>query len=155
MEIREMRKEDTGRIAVITEIAWRDVSLHKMMEDRHGLIGSKSWKQRKVDDLLSFCEKDSSSVIVAVKDNSVVGYATFGMIKEDRMGYVLNNAVDPSFQGKGIGTALNKWILDHFRNQGIKIVRVTTLEKDRAAKRVYEKNGFKELARSIHYSTEL
>ncbi len=77
------------------------------------------------------------------------------MIKEDSMGYVLNNAVDPAFQGKGIGTALNRWILDHFRDQGIKIVRVTTLEKDRAAQRVYEKNGFKELARSIHYSKEL
>jgi ribosomal protein S18 acetylase RimI-like enzyme len=150
-----MIKEDTGRIAAITEIAWSGASLHELMEERHGSIGNKSWKQRKVDELLSSCEKDPSSVIVAVKDNSVVGYATFSMIKEDRMGYVLNNAVDPAFQGKGIGTALNRWILDHFRNQGIKIVRVTTLEKDRAAQRVYEKNGFKELARSIHYSTEL
>ena len=94
-------------------------------------------------------------MIVAVVDNNVVGYAAFRINKEDKIGNVGNNAVDPAYRGKGVGTAMNKWILDYFRKEGLSIARVETMVHDIAAQKVYEKHGFKELARTIHYSMSL
>ncbi len=155
MQIRKMKPEDSPRIAAINESAWNDNTLYKLLEDRYGLIGSKDWRRRKVDDMQSFCREHPNNVIVAVEDGSVVGYAAFTIDNEDKVGHVSNNAVDPHYQGRGIGSAMNRWVLDHFGGEGVKIARVSTLLHDQAARRVYEKNGFEELARTIHYSMQL
>lgn len=47
------------------------------------------------------------------------------------------------------------WIVDHFRKEGLRVAYVMTMAHDIPAQKVYEKLGFKELARTIHYSTPL
>ena len=153
--IRKMQTDDLAAIVAITGEAWGDYTLHKLLEDRHGVIGGKGWKERKIADIRGFCEAQPENVLVAEENGQVVGYATFSVNKEDAVGHVQNNAVDPRFQGKGIGTMLNKQVIDHFRTIGLRIARVATMEHDKPAQRVYEKQGFKEIARSIHYSMEL
>lgn len=153
MNIRKLNKTDFGRIAQITEAAWGNKTMYKLLEDRHGIIGGSRWQDKKIKDILDFCEKTPSNVIVAEQDGIIAGYASFS--QAGTIGNILDNAVSPDFQGKGIGTTLNKWILDYFQSCGIKIVRVSTMEHDSPARRVYEKNGFKEIAKTIHYSMEL
>lgn len=155
MQIREMRQGDVDQIAEITRIAWGNMTLHKLLEDRHGLIGNRDSAARKAQEVKSTCEKTPSNVIVAVEEDAVVGYATFWVNKDDRVGHVGNNAVDPAFRGRGIGTALVGWVLEHFRREGLRVACVSTLAHDLPAQRVYEKHGFKELGRSVHYSMEL
>jgi len=155
MNIRRIQAADLPAIIAITSVAWGEMTLHKLLEDRHGMIGSKGWAERKVEDIKTFCEKNPAQVIVAEEDGGIVGYATFYMEKEDKVGYVSNNAVAPAFRGRGIGTAMNRWILDFFRKEGLRIARVATMSHDIAAQKVYEKQGFKELARTIQYSMEL
>ena len=155
MHIRNMQKSDLGRIVEITAVAWGDMTIHKLMQDRHGVIGNMEWRERKVHEIESLCRVAPANVIVAVQTNTVVGYATFSINKEDKVGYVGNNAVDPSFQGKGIGAAMNRWIVQHFKEEGLRVARVSTMAHDFAAQRVYERRGFKEVARSIHYSLAL
>ena len=155
MQIRKMQQKDMKRIVEITRSAWNENTLYKLLEDRHGLIGNKGWQERKVGDLEDFCRRRPGDVIVAVEGDKVLGYASFGINTEDAVGNVLNNAVDPGFQGRGVGTAMNKWIIDLFRKERLRIAKVITLQHDKAARRVYEKGGFKELARSVHYSMEL
>lgn len=155
MNIRKMQQPDLDRIIEITRIAWGEMTLLKLMEDRHGVIGNKGWDERKADEVKSSCEKNPSNVIVAIENNIVAGYATFRINKEDEIGHVGNNAVDPAFQGRGIGTAMNGWIIEHFKKEGLRIVRVSTLAHDIPAQKIYEKHGFKELGRTIHYSMRL
>ncbi len=155
MQIRKMKPDDMERIVAITETAWGDVTVHKILEDRYGIIGQKGWKERKADEVQALFGKIPDNVVVAVEDDKVVGYASFTIDAEDAVGHVQDNAVDPEYQGRGIGSAMNKWVLDHFRSEGVKIARVGTLLHDKAARRVYEKNGFEELARSIHYSMRI
>ena len=155
MNIREMQQGDLDRIIEITRTAWGDMTLYKLMEERHGVIGDRGWNERKTHEVKSACEKNSSHVIVAVENNSVVGYAMFWIDREDEVGHVRNNAVDPAFQGRGIGTAMTGWIVDYFRKEGLRVACVSTMLHDIAAQKVYEKWGFKEIARSIHYSTPL
>jgi len=46
-------------------------------------------------------------------------------------------------------------VLETFSQEGMKYAYVRTLEHDVPARRLYEKAGFKELCRSIHYSMRL
>ena len=154
--IRKMRPDDLAPILAITAVAWgADSTLHKLMEDRHGVIGGKGWQERKAGEIRGFCESCPENVLVAEENGTVVGYATFSVSKEDSVGHVSNNAVHPDSQGKGIGTRMNTKIIEIFKKAGVRIVRVSTLECDKAAQRVYEKQGFKEIARGIHYSMNL
>lgn len=155
MEIRKMKPEDIDRIREITKVAWGEVTMYKLVEDRHGVIGNKRWYERKIEDVENGCKNHPSNVIVTIENNKVVGYATFSIDYNDKVGTVGNNAVDPDYQGRGIGTAMNRWIVDFFRKEGMRIARVSTLLNDKAAQRVYEKQGFKEIARSIHYTLDL
>ena len=71
------------------------------------------------------------------------------------MGEVGNNAVAPQYQRRGIATKLLRKVLETFREEGMEYAYVGTLENDVPARRLYEKVGFKELCRSIHYSMKL
>ena len=155
MQIRKMKTDDMERIVAITETAWGDATLYKIMEDRYGIFDDKGWKERKADEVQALFSRIPDNVIVAVEDDKVVGYASFTIEADNQVGYVQDNAVDPQYQGRGIGSAMNKWVLDHFRSEGVRIARVSTLLHDKAARRVYEKSGFEELARTIHYSMRI
>jgi len=70
-------------------------------------------------------------------------------------GAIRNNTVDPEYQGRGISTKLVNRGIEELKNRGAKIVVVHTMETAKAAQRVYEKVGFKELARGITYTMEV
>jgi len=146
--VRAARPDDLSKIYEITYRAWDGYTLHQMLEERHGVIG-----ERKVEEVRRFCERNPEGVLVAEEDGVVVGYATFGT--DEEVGYVLNNAVDPDHRGKGIGTALVRAVVERLKAEGARVLRVTTLASDIPARRVYEKLGFVELARSVHYTMDV
>ena len=161
MEIRKAIPEDIARILEITKVAWGTYSMARLMEDRYGIIGGKRCWEYKVMDLKRQCEEALDRIFVAVEDGAnkkrprVVGYATFGVDEARKIGHVLNNAVDPEYQRRGIGTALNRRVLDEFKGRGMCFAAVTTMKHDLPARRVYEKHGFQEIARSVHYTMAL
>ena len=81
MQIRKMKPEDMERVLEITTVAWGENTLHKLLEDRHGVIGNKSWQERKVADIKNFCQNNMENVIVAIIDEMITGYATYGINK--------------------------------------------------------------------------
>ena len=57
--------------------------------------------------------------------------------------------------GRGIGGALQQKALAGLRKAGMRVARVTTLVTSDAARKMYERAGYIEIARSITYSQEL
>ena len=90
-------------------------------------------------------------------DGRVVGFTTFRVDQEKGCGEVCNNAVDPEFQGKGIGTQQHKDVLRMLREKGLTHATVHTgLDPAHtAARKSYEKLGFKPMSESIVYFMEL
>jgi len=151
-EIRPFHENDLDDILCMTEAAWEGMTLYHLTEQRHGMIGTVPWHERKRRDIETFCTRYPQQVLVAEEDGRVIGYATFMYEQADGIGMVGNNAVHPDFRGRGIGTTLVMAAIEKLRTLGARVLRVTTLEHDTAARHIYEKCGFEEIARSIHYT---
>lgn len=158
MEHPVIRPMGPGDLAAIHDITWRGwdgMTVRELIERRHGPLGRKGWRDWKADEVAAGCESHPECVLVAELDGKVVGYATFYFSQAEGCGHVGNNCVDPDYRGHGVGTALNEAVLTRLRELGARIVVVTTLEHDLPARRVYEKNGFAELVRSVTFTLDL
>ena len=98
---------------------------------------------------------------LAEQDGRVVGYAASAIERErapshgpSEIGVVSYNGVAPDCRGQGIGTALIERVVDYLRAEGARVLVVSTLESDEPACHIYEKLGFEEYVRLVHYSLE-
>ncbi len=152
MIIRPYRPEDSAAIARITKEAWAGVTMAELRERQFGQIGGTPWYEQKAQGIVHKCQAHPELAFVAEEDGQVVGYATYGLSHNGDVGIVGDNAVDPAWQGRGIGTALVRHVRDTLIDKGVKMLEVTTFVHDAAARRVYERLGFVEIARSVHYT---
>jgi len=155
MRIRKAKEIDIPEIVSLTQISWEGATIAELLEKKYGIIGGKRWYEYKGEEIKSFCKNNLDKVLVAEEDNKIVGYATYYIDENRKVGTVGNNAVHPNFRGRGIGSALHKKVLEELEKAGMEIALVSTLEIDKPAQHVYEKHNFKEFARTIHYSKKL
>jgi ribosomal protein S18 acetylase RimI-like enzyme len=89
--------------------------------------------------------------VVAVQDDRVVGFATFGPYRLDQgrpepvdpaVGEVLAIYVDPDRQGHGYGRALMDTAVEDLRAAGAGEVRLWVLAENTPSRRFYERYGF-------------
>ena len=154
LHIRFANEEDLEAIYRLNQ-TWKEMSLAYIMEQKFGQIGPRPAAVQKAEWLHRTLSKKLDRVIVAELEGQVVGYASFSLDRERKVGTVEDNAVDPDYRGRGIGTALQTRIKEIFKQEGMEYAMVTTMEHDHPARRVYEKVGFEEIARSIHYVMRL
>ncbi len=98
-------------------------------------------QQKAVEDV---CAAEDTNVWVAIDAGSTVGFVAMKLDSESSMGEIYMVAVDPDFQGNGIGTALTEFALDRMKDAGMSIAMVETGGDPghEIARRTYEKVGF-------------
>lgn len=106
-------------------------------------------QQKAVEDV---CAAEDTNVWVArvfdqpeVNDaGSTLGFVAVKLHSEDSMGEIYMVAVDPDFQGQGIGTALTKFALSWLKDAGMSVAMVETGGDPghAPARHTYEKLGF-------------
>ena len=98
-------------------------------------------QQKAVEDV---CAAEDTHVWVAVDAGSTVGFVAVKLDSESSMREVYMVAVDPDFQGHGIGTALMEFALAWMKDSGMSVAMVKTGSDPghAPARRTYEKMGF-------------
>ena len=98
-------------------------------------------QQKAVEDV---CAAEDTNVWVAIDADSTVGFVAVKLDSESSMGEVYMVAVDPDFQGHGIGTALMEFALAWMKDSGMSVAMVETGGDPghAPARRTYEKMGF-------------
>ena len=99
-------------------------------------------QRRAVEDVLAAKE---AQVWVAEVGASIVGFVSVELIDDKRsMGEISMLAVDPDYQGGGIGTALAEFALGRLKEAGMKVATAETGGDPghAAARRTYEKAGY-------------
>ncbi len=127
--------------------AWTPVfdSIKKVMNaDVYQVFYPDTWRvtqQKAVEDV---CTGADTKVWVAIDEDSTVGFVAVNLHSEDSMGEIYMIAVDPDFQGQGIGSTLIEFALDWMKEAGMSIAMVDTGGDPghAPARHTYEKAGF-------------
>lgn len=90
------------------------------------------------------CPAEDTHVWVAIADGSTAGFIVAKLDPDASMGEIYMVAVDPAFQGRGIGSALTDFALAWMKDAGMAIAMVETGGDPghAPARRTYEKVGF-------------
>jgi ribosomal protein S18 acetylase RimI-like enzyme len=94
------------------------------------------------------CTAEDTHVWVAMDADSITGFVAVKLDVETYMGEIYMVAVDPAFQGCGIGSALTQFALDWMKKAGMSIAMVETggAPGHAPAQHTYEKLGFRLLS---------
>ncbi|NJK76812.1 MAG: GNAT family N-acetyltransferase [Microcoleus sp. SU_5_6] len=148
MQIEPYNAHQLDAIVSLSLRAWAPVfdSLEKVMDiDVYRAFYPDNWsvsQQKAVEDV---CAADDTNVwVAAIETGSIAGFVAVKLHSEDSMGEIYMIAVDPDFQGQGIGTALIEFALNWMKDAGMPVAMVETGGDPGHAKarRTYEKAGF-------------
>lgn len=149
MELRIEPYEDRQFDAVIqlSLRAWNPVfdSLQTAMNaDVYQAFYPDSWRVSQQQAVEDVCGSADTTVWVAVEADSIVGFVAVKLHSETSMGEIYMVAVEPDFQGRGIGTALTEFALNWMKDAGMSIAMVETGGDlgHAPARHTYEKAGF-------------
>lgn len=99
--------------------------------------------------LESELQNENSYYLVAKYDNEIIGFAGIKSIFDEAD--VMNIVVKKKYRKLGIGSFLFKKIIDYAKSNGIKKLTLEVNENNVSAIHLYEKFGFKQIARRNRY----
>lgn len=136
---------DSDQIVALGLRAWEPV--FASMRDA---VGSALFRRLFTDDWRRYQECDIRRAVaeylvtVAEEENQVVGYVAIDLPTDEIHGEIYMLAVDPAFQGLGIGSRLTDHAIDAIREAGREMVMVETGGDPghAPARATYERRGF-------------
>ena len=97
------------------------------------------------DDIFRTLEKSPSWKFFSVwHESQIIGQVELKTLKKiPSCGYVSFYYLVPDYRNKGYGKFLDEFAINEFKNSGLQTARLTVSEVNQAAKRFYEKSGWK------------
>jgi RimJ/RimL family protein N-acetyltransferase len=144
--IRSYTPKDLPTIMDIGNRAWQPI--YEMFRDVYGeeLFGilTPNVSTVKGEQIESHCLKHPEWVFICEEADQIVGFVTFMLDTEKKIGEFGNNAMDPDCNLKGIGQQMYNAVLEYFRRQKMLYAKVYTgLDDAHArARKAYERVGF-------------
>lgn len=147
MRIESYNANQLSAVIRLSLRAWTPVfdSIQKVLDiDVYQEFYPDNWRvsqQKAVEDV---CTAEDTNVWVAIEADLTVGFIAVKVHADDSMGEIYMIAVDPDFQGQGIGTTLIEFALDWMKDAGMSIAMVETGGDPghAPARHTYEKAGF-------------
>lgn len=98
----------------------------------------------KAEQIAEHAKKHPDWIYICEEDGVIVGFVTFFLHREQNLGEIGNNAVDPDCGLRGKGQEMYAAVLEHFRREGLAYAKVSTgLDAAHApARKAYERAGF-------------
>ena len=127
--------------------AWSPVfdSIQKTMDaDLYRALYPDDWRVSQQKVVNDACIAEDINVWVARDADATVGFVAVKLHSESSMGEIYIVAVDPDFQGHGIGSALTEFALTWIKDAGMSVAMVETGGDPghAPARHTYEKVGF-------------
>ena len=145
--IRDLVEPDVEPVVRIAKCAWEPIfaSFQNLLGDDIFRVVYPDWKADKEEQIRSAVRRGPPKhFIVAEIEGAVVGFASFGLDPDRRIGEIGNNAVDPQYQNRGIAGSLYTEVLKRMKSAGMGTAEVSTgLDDSHApARSAYKKAGF-------------
>ncbi len=145
--IRPFDDRDAEAVVALSLRAWAPAfaSLERVLGPEIFGRQHPDWREDQRRAVEEVCATKKGRVWVAEVGASVVGFVAVELHQPERgMGETSMLAVDPYYQGGGIGTALTEFALDRLKDAGMTVAMVETGGDPghAAARRTYEKAGY-------------
>lgn len=146
----EIEPYDSSHLDAVVRLALRawapvfDSIQNTMNADVYQAFYTDHWQESQQKAVEDVCAEEDTHVWVAKEADSVVGFVAAKLHPADSMGEIYMVAVDPRFQGRGIGSALTEFALSWMKEAGMAIAMVETGGDPghAPARHTYEKAGF-------------
>jgi len=147
IQIEPYKADQLDAIIRLSLRAWTPVfeSIQNAMDlDVYQELYPEDWHVSQQKVVESVCTAEDTRVWVATDAGSITGFVAAKLDVETRVGEIYMVAVDPDFQGRGIGSALIEFVLDWMKAAGMSITMVETGGDPghAPARHTYEKLGF-------------
>ena len=146
MVIRNYQPEDKKAILELTLRSWKPVfeGLKSSMSPEIYEIFVPDWIAQQTQSVNLICDSADIEVIIAEKDNTILGFSSIKSHAEDLLGEIYMIGVDPDYQKAGIGSALIRASEKIIKGNGFSLVMVETGGDPghAPARRAYETMGF-------------
>ena len=100
-----------------------------------------------------FLARNSGLSRVAVDESAIVGVALCG--HDGRRGHIYHLAVDPAYQGRGIGKRLLDECLDGLRRAGIQRVIILVADDNQRGAEFWKHHGWEEIPGAVPMGIDL
>ena len=148
--IRPLRSLEIQQVVRLSLAAWEPVfaSFRQVLGPHIYARLYPDWRASQAAAVEGVCNQGVSSTEVvawvAEVDGETVGFIAYSLDLPKKKGEVWLLAVDPAFQNRGIGTALNTFALERMRESGMDLAEVATGGDPghAPARRAYEKAGY-------------
>ena len=154
--MRPAREDDLTAIGFIITRIW-DHGIDAHLERLHGRLGEHDWSHWKVGRVLRNFKANIRNAWVTEIENRVVGFFSYAVNHQRRIGSIEDNGVLPAYRGKGIGKRQREKTLELLRAEGMRVAMVQTGKSEdfAPARHVYESADFKPFFESVIYSKKL
>jgi GNAT superfamily N-acetyltransferase len=145
--IRPFDDRDAEAVVSLSLRAWAPVFAfieQAMGSEIYRRLYPEDWRASQQQAVEAVCAAQKTRVWVAEVGASTVGFVAVEPHYERSIGEIYMLAVDPDYQGGGIGTALTEFALDWIKDAGMAVAMVETGGDPghAAARRTYEKVGY-------------
>jgi ribosomal protein S18 acetylase RimI-like enzyme len=105
------------------------------------------------EDIAQFLARNPGLSRVAVDGSAIVGVALCG--HDGRRGHIYHLAVDPAYQGCGLGKRLLNECLDGLRRAGVKRVIIMVADDNRRGTKFWERCGWEKIPGAVPMGIDL
>lgn len=146
LSIRPMTNDDMEDLVRLSLLAWAPVfsSFKQVLGENIYPLIFPDWRKHQSEVVVKICSGEKILVWIAEVDGNIAGFIAYTLNYEAKTGEVELLAVHPDYQNRGIGTALNNFVLDRMKESGMKLASVGTGGDPghAPARRSYEKAGY-------------
>lgn len=158
-QIRPLHVDELHELVQLSLLAWEPVfaAWERILGPQlYPIAIYPDWRKGQTEVVERICSDAQTITWVAEVEGRVVGFVSYELNDSSKTGEVQLLAVHPAHQNHGIGTGLNLFALQKFRDSGMRLAVVGTGgdEGHAPARRSYEKAGYTGLP-LVRYYQEL
>lgn len=136
--------------------AWEPVFVSVRQTIDRGLYDEfypEGWEKSQRSAVAEVCTAGEHEVWVAVEGQVPVGFVAVRYRRNEGLGEIYMIAVDPTYQGGGVGGALTERAMEEIRRAGLPVAMVETGGDPghAPARRLYERCGFREFPTARYF----